>query len=50
MNPLPRKVIGIEQVGDKQINHTAIDFRPLFSLAVWIVFTLAALIVSEVVK
>lgn len=47
---LPKKVIGIEQVGEEQVNHTTVDWRPVFSASVWIVFTLAAIITTEVVK
>lgn len=47
---LPQKVIGIEQIGEEQVNHTTIDWRPVLSASVWIVFTLAAIIATEVVK
>ncbi len=40
------QVVGIEQVGDKQVNHTKFDPRPVITFVVWLVFTLAALSVA----
>lgn len=47
---LPRKIIGVEQTDDRQIEHTTTDYRPLFALAMFALFTVTALIVTEVVK
>jgi hypothetical protein len=40
---LPRKVIGVEQVGTKQIEHTKIDPRPILSLIAWALLTILVL-------
>lgn len=37
------KTIGVEQVGDRTIRHTSIDWRPVVSLIVWAVLTLSVL-------
>lgn len=47
---LPRKIVGVEQVDDTQTEHTAADYRPLFTLAVFTLFTVAALIATEVAR
>lgn len=47
---LPQKVVGIEQIGDEQVNHTKTDTRPILSFA-WVVFLSAiVLIVTEATK
>lgn len=47
---LPQKIIGIEQVNDKQVEHTTADYHPVFALAVFALLTAVALIVTEVTK
>ncbi len=44
------KVIGVEQIDDELITHTSTDFRPILAFAVFILFTVAVLIVIEVTK
>ena len=46
----PKKVVGIEQVGEKQVNHYKIDYRPIASFAVIVLFTVVTLIITEVTK
>ena len=47
---LPRKVSGVEQTGATQVEHTAVDYRPLIAVAVFIVFTALALVATEVTR
>jgi hypothetical protein len=47
---LPQKIVGIEQVGDEQINHTKMDTRPVLGFTFIFILTIAVLIVTEVTK
>lgn len=47
---LPKKVIGVEQIEDRQVEHKVVDYRPLLALAVFTLFTIAALITTGVTK
>lgn len=40
------KVIGVEQVNDRTIHHTAIDLRPIATFLAWAILTVAALFVA----
>lgn len=45
-----KKVIGIEQVNDEQVEHYATDFRPWMAFGIFAALTVLALIVAEVTK
>lgn len=47
---LPQRIVGIEQIGDEQVNHTKMDTRPVLGFAFILILTIAVLVVTEVTK
>lgn len=47
---LPRKIVGVEQTGDVQSEHTTLDLRPLVTMALYALITAAAVITPELIR